>query len=450
MKSQYTKKSCLENEKGQAALFSPFLIIGLIILGGLAVDTANVFIQKSRVQRSLDAASMAAITKYANGESDAQIIEDSAIQMATYNFNRMGIEGEEIVSLTANFTIDENSVATLEMDADVDTPTFFMTLVPGADLDTVAISGESSSRRIPAMISLVLDTSGSMDCNGSCPEKLQGLKDAANAFVNSFEDGLDEMAIIQFSNQAEVLHPMTPLNKALMHTIINNLTAQGWTNIADGVQLGRKEIESASNPVAVKAILLFSDGSPNAVKPFFISPKNPLWKNFPEEDPEYYNFIVEGETRIVRNPENMNQVCSRTYYCMWNFKYRDSRYNYNPHSSSINMYSKTHLKQEAYHLAILETDYAKTDGTTIYTIGLGEPANEGSDVYQDAHAGALIKSYLLKRIANDPAGAEDPPFVKYPNSASHPAGLFFQTPDEDDLVSLFEAVALRLKLRLIE
>lgn len=450
MKLQYTN---LTNERGQSVLFASFFTIALLIVGGVSVDGAHLFLEKSKAQRAVDASAMAGITQYENGITAPDQIRDAAIAMARYNLNQMGISQNEIQALDATLNVDSNHVARLAISSTINVPTFFMRLIPTAGLASITIRVKSTSKRNPAVISLVLDTSGSMD--GS---KIQALKTAANAFVDSFEDGLDEMAIIGFSYRANLLSSMAPVNKTALHAVINQVYADGWTNIAEAMSMGRQQIENANNPEAVKAILLFTDGAPNTYRAYFINGKKPpLTKNYPATSPQYYDYIIYAaeSPRKVIVPSTLATKCtagsSSLSNCFSNFAYKDSRLVTRVGSANISLSnSNTSIVKESYHIAILETDYAKSDDVTVYTVGLGTQAAENADPYQNINDHQSIKSYLLRRLANDPTGKNNPSFPNLPKDASHPTGVYFQTPNPNDLVDIFQTVAKRIKLRLIE
>ncbi len=440
------------NKNGQAVVFASFFTLALLIIGGVSVDSAHVFLSKSKAQRAVDASAMAGITQYENGITDPVQIKAGAEKMARFNLNRSNIKDSEIEILSASLNVDANRVARLTVNGTIKSPTFFMRMIPGPALDTVTIRVKSTSKRNPAVISLILDTSGSMD--GS---KIQALKNAANAFVDSFENGLDSMAIVGFSYRANLLSQMAPVNKTALHNIINSVSADGWTNISEACSMGRKQIENTNNPDAVKAILLFTDGAPNAYRAYFLNGKNPLTKNYPTVNPQYYDYIIyanESPRRVIV-PSNLSVKCSAgsssLSNCFNNFGYKDSKMNTRVSSATISLNnSNTAISKESFHLGIIETDYAKGEAITMYTVGLGTQATQGADVYQDVLDDQKIKSYFLRRVANDPAGKNDPVFPNLPNNPAHPAGIYFQTPNPADLVGMFQTVAKRIKLRLIE
>lgn len=443
------------------------LVLLLLALGGISVDVAHAFLKKSQLQRAADGAAMAGIARYDSGVTDAGEVEDATEQMARYNLLQMNVKEADIQNIDATLTVDANQVATITLDCQIRVPTFFMFLIPGDAFENISLGTSSISKRNPAVVSLVLDVSGSM--SGEMDE----LKAAAHAFIDSFEEGLDQMAIISFSNTAIVRQPMALINKANLHAIINTLVASGWTNIPEAVAVGRQQIEAADNPEAVKAVLLFTDGAPNNLRGIFTNgkepplvlnyAKNPAWNdyvlyigNVPVQVRRAGSLILDcdGEPEGPDDDNDPGTIADQDDIedCFNTLAFKDSREIDWPNSSTINREdSRAPLLREAYKLAVKESDYGKIDGITFYTIGLGTQATEGADPYQNITDYQSIKSYLLKRIANDPAGEGDPDF---PGSglewnSNYPAGLYFQTPDPAELVELFQAVAKRIRLRLI-
>jgi len=445
----------LKNEKGQSAIMLAMLTITFLLLTGFSLDTGNLLLEKSHLQRALDAGVIAGITRYASGDASGTIAS-TAQEMALYNLREMGL-ANKVDNVTATFTVDKDQVATLSLTGKVNTNTLFMYLIPGGGLATVTTAGSSTGVRNPAIISLVLDVSGSMSAS------MTALKNAANAFVDTFEEGLDQIALISFSDKALVLVPMQIVNKTTLHNQINGLASGGFTGSSEALVLGRKELEKITNPIAVRAMLLFTDGAPNVVRPIFTNGKTPpLTKNYPSTAPVNYDYVarLNQTPPDLLNPNTMNSTCMRNgncpvtctniANCLNSFAYNDSRGNPGHFSHITSLISPyTQMRKESYDLAIIESDYAKTDKITIYTVGLGTEAAKTSDPYQNVDDTGSLKPVFLRRIANDPASASDPAFPGLPTNNSHPIGTYLQTPNTSNLTSLFQTIAQKIKLRLI-
>ncbi len=102
-------------------------------------------------------------------------------------------------------------------------------------------------------VALAIDVSGSM---AGLP--LENAKAAAHEFVDQM-GALDRVAIVAFESYAYVAQEFTG-DKALLHTAIDELYADGSTALFDGICLG---LEEASGEVGVKAVIAFSDGEEN-------------------------------------------------------------------------------------------------------------------------------------------------------------------------------------------
>ncbi len=453
MKLQFIKKMDLRNERGQSAITLALLTITFLLLSGFALDTANMLIKKSHLQRALDAGAVAGITRYASGDASGTIA-DTARKMAVYNLQEMGISSDNS-TVNAAFTTDADQIATLKLTGTINTKTLFMRLIPGAGLSTIITTGSSTARRNAAILSLVIDVSGSM--SGS----MTALKNAANAFVDSFEDGIDKMALISFADRATVLVPMGLVNKANLHSKINALTSNGYTGTSEAVVLGRKELETAVNPAAVRAMLIFTDGAPNVIRPIFTDansafvPKN---SPAPPAAPVNYDYFLQLNTapqpQLHGTSAAMPQVCTNAHtiaQCLNSFSYLDSR-NKPGHFAHVTSFASpyTEMKKESYDLAVLESDYAKADNITIYTIGLGTESTVAGDPYQNVEITDRLKPVFLRRLANDPASAADPAFPGLALNNTYPNGTYLQTPNASDLTNLFKSIAQRIKLRLIQ
>ncbi len=128
-------------------------------------------------------------------------------------------------------------------------------------------------------IALVLDTSGSMT-----GDKLDDLKGAVNTFIDlACNESVWSIGIVEFNNYAYnltfegvpangVLFPIVSNdNKTLLHTIVDNLTAGGYTNMAAGIDSGQAMILNSDRSGAENVILLVTDGEPN--RPLGIGPQ---------------------------------------------------------------------------------------------------------------------------------------------------------------------------------
>ncbi|GEP66723.1 hypothetical protein CBE01nite_44910 [Clostridium beijerinckii] len=116
-------------------------------------------------------------------------------------------------------------------------------------------------------IVLVLDTSGSMSqaISGST-SRIAALRTAANNFIDKFKNETNvKIGIATYSTKANYDNNSIGLTSSTQVTTlknkINNLRADGGTNIGDGIRYGLNMLNSG-NSTAKKYIILMSDGEP--------------------------------------------------------------------------------------------------------------------------------------------------------------------------------------------
>lgn len=122
----------------------------------------------------------------------------------------------------------------------------------------VSVGAEDKSfKRTPVSLTMVLDTSSSM--NG---RRIELLKETAAKVVNNLVAS-DEISIVTFACDAEVvLHRQKVGSKERVHGAIRNLRAWGNTNMSGGLLEGFRQVNEKFK--GVRRIMLLSDGEPTA------------------------------------------------------------------------------------------------------------------------------------------------------------------------------------------
>lgn len=103
-------------------------------------------------------------------------------------------------------------------------------------------------------LALVLDKSGSMD--GS---PIADAKSSAKQFLSMLDYAKDRSAIVDFSSTAEVAQKST-YDKNALNTAVDNISADGWTALYDGIYSGVDELKGETGS---KAVIAFTDGCEN-------------------------------------------------------------------------------------------------------------------------------------------------------------------------------------------
>ncbi len=175
------------DESGALIIFSLFLFVAMLMIGGLAVDFMRFESTRTRLQNTTDRAVLAAAS-LDQGLDPTAVVNDY--------FVKAGLS-DAVVDVDV-----ETSLSSRRITANVtqDSVPFFLGLVGIDELSAPAVStAEQSLGNVE--ISLVLDVSGSM--SGS---KISSLKTAAKGFVDTIyqNDGssdLNSMSIITYASQ---------------------------------------------------------------------------------------------------------------------------------------------------------------------------------------------------------------------------------------------------------
>lgn len=343
------RQTAKNSKKGQMAILfaaSLVLIIGLL---GIGLDAAYIFYRQYQLQKALDAAVLNAVlnaevqlnASKTNSEFVIPVVKEFLENAVKGNLNLMGVQFNSVkVEPGLNFKGSPCGTTGFGCDGPPEPPsdgsepqlsptvtgiTAFadatMNIYPLFSANilgdiTVDIHATACSRRVRAIISLVLDASGSMnktDENGV--PHLTELKRGVKEFVDNFSEALDYLSIVTFNTQGTVVIPMQRigdielttssgplLGKEAIFKIIDNLEAKGATNLAEGIVLGRKEIEKipAANidPKPFRGIVIFSDGAPSAMTVPF--------QNRLEQAPDHLRYPRAGSTyNYLSYPDHM-------------------------------------------------------------------------------------------------------------------------------------------------
>lgn len=211
------------DERGTVAVIFSFIAAGLIIAGGLAIDTGRTLGTASKMTAILDAVSLAA----SKVMSESELSEADAIVFARAELGRQ-LQAAHLSSAPVRepvITVDP-ATGSVEVGLEFAVPTTFGRI---AGVDAIQLYRVSTAvqniRRVD--LALVLDVTGSMNSNG----KLSQLKDAA----------------------VELVDILMPQNKPLLNRI-------ALAPYSAAVNLGPDIAASASNSASTDGCVVERDG----------------------------------------------------------------------------------------------------------------------------------------------------------------------------------------------
>jgi Flp pilus assembly protein TadG len=254
--------SDLSSQKGFVLVYMAATLTTLLLFTGLAVDTGRAYVVKAQLTKAVDGAALAAARSLNSGTP-----RNEAERVFKSNFPA-GYLGTTAVTDPAStpgfFAVATNAatgVNTVTVTASATVPTTFMRLANFTDL-TVTSSGEATRRMVD--LSLVLDVSSSIGSQWST------VRDAARSFIGAFDQNSDRLALMTFSNGANVIDQMPSsrgFNKSALIADVPSSLPGGSTNMVEGLYRGWDELRSVptGQQSGLRVIVLFTDGCSNSV-----------------------------------------------------------------------------------------------------------------------------------------------------------------------------------------
>ncbi len=251
-------------QQGMAMLVLAAMVGSVLIpMVGLAIDGSILFLVKTKLSASVDAAALAGARSLSVG-LDLTSQTASATQTVNSYFNANfpnSYFGTTNPSVTV--AIDESilKVRTVQVTGAVDSPLFFMRVL-GFNSTRVSAGGQASRRDVNVM--LVLDRSGSMLTAGACAI----MANSAIAFVDKFTEGRDRIGLVTFNGAAHLDYAPTVNFKTqtpTMESMIGTLVCGGNTGTAQALNIAYKQIKNINEPGSLNLIVFFTDGLPNGI-----------------------------------------------------------------------------------------------------------------------------------------------------------------------------------------
>jgi Ca-activated chloride channel family protein len=142
--------------------------------------------------------------------------------------------------------------------------------VPGDSAASYALiklipSGGGATKPLALNLAIVLDVSGSMyEEDGTGKSRLSRIQEATRNAIEKLKPE-DNIAIVAFAHNAEVVLPATPLSeKAKIEDVINRIDMfnvdPGGTSMDQGIQMGLDEIDKNIGPGRLSQLLVLTDG----------------------------------------------------------------------------------------------------------------------------------------------------------------------------------------------
>ncbi len=478
----------LRSQRGVAVYLVAVLMSLFMAFIGIAVDLGRGYIIRNALGTAVDGAALAAARMIPQGQSAARA---AAERIFNANFPAGFLGVTSLVSppnVVFSTTADGSSLITVSSSAVM--PTSFMRLVPGGSFANLNVGGAGTATRRLVDMAFVIDRSGSL--GGAFPQ----VQTASRNFIALFDQVYDRISLLSFSNNTRVhsaiVQPGRGFALGTIQSQINGLVLGGGTSIAEGLYQGWNQLRLVpnDNQSSLRAIVLFTDGAPNAfaadfpqvaagctgtpnvpsggwihlpgtlisndVTPPTATDSEGLWDTYNTVNFDQKALPTTGAGRWSSgNSNNYTQVSPcipwipatsfhvpqqgtaagiPTSFPLYESGLAAQRPLINPSSGMF----ANHVQNQnnaSRNLAEVIANRIRGDGDGqspihIFTLGLGNLLNTGTG------AGAEQGSAILRRIANDPSS---PQF-----NATQPEGGYFFAGNANELDAAFQAIRDRI------
>lgn len=283
----------LKGTKGQIAFGLIFFFLAGLAFSGFALDAGMILYRRSQLQNIAECSALTGADmmirarnsgkneQTAWGEAEQIVRELVAVQCANRGLNLQALD------VNPDWPDNQDPSTRVLVDAkiknDLLLSKFATIFVPDVreHFFWTDVSSTAGTSRRPVILSLLIDTTGSMTDPISAAitkTKIEAAREAAVAVIDALDIPQDQIAIIGYAERAYLVQEMTTVKgkENALKSKINALGASGSTNMADAIVMGRKQVEGATMQAGTdyrRIVLLFTDGIPNTGIARFPYPK---------------------------------------------------------------------------------------------------------------------------------------------------------------------------------
>jgi uncharacterized protein YegL len=244
--------------RGVVVVLAAVMLVIMLGMIAFAVDLGVITVARTELQTAADAAALAGVAKLPQGVS-------TAIGEARYYVQRNSHTSPEINATVGQWDAVSRSFipGLAPFDAvqvqvlSSNRPLFFGRVMGG---NTYAAGASATAIVRPRDIMLVLDFSGSMNEH----HKVDQLKEAVALFFDILDDNTnqDRVGFARYSTFGELVMPLSN-DYAGLNNEVQKSKANGWTNIGEGMEEARYQLDQNARNNATKMMVIMTDGMAN-------------------------------------------------------------------------------------------------------------------------------------------------------------------------------------------
>jgi hypothetical protein len=339
------------------------------------------------------------------------------------------------------------------------------TLTAGSNVSSLGYTDTSSlavtqrfykvgAPRLPVIMTLVLDRSGSMDptlplvvCQGQTQGGLY-LPSAVTQFINIFDETVDRAALVTFASSSSNDVRMSAIGGQFKIPIINTMTRISSNNLWAGGTCTMAGLTNAlviqnsiNAPNAVKIVVLFTDGQANMITGLFTNttPAGGITLNFGGQDPvqpgcgganpgaSFFRTNA-AETVAAQNASLASVTCDGSVTFSIGGTNVNTTLTYTD-LTGTHFYCADSITEDATNRCVLIANQMRASSNYVYVVRLAAPGGIAPPILT-----------TLQQIANDPGSSTFDP--------TRPVGAALLS-DGNDLAQVFQQIAADIMVRLV-
>ncbi|MBI5817650.1 MAG: TadE/TadG family protein [Verrucomicrobia bacterium] len=395
-------------ETGQTLVFFAIMVLMLMLVVGMTVDAATIYLSKAAMDKAIDAASLTAVRNLFQGQARATEVAQASF---TANY-RCGGQSSTAPVLNITYSVDAAGNTVVNILGTSVVNTYFLRIVPR--FQTFQVSSVATATRAKLVMSLVLDRSGSMSGNNGSV-KLPG---AVATFISFFDDNMDKVSLVSFASTTNLNVSVRQPFKSVVATAANSLTYSGGTYSEGGLKLAKRQNDSVIVPAGenvIKVVVFFTDGLANTFQGTWPTNKT-------------YNVggTDSGNSYAIFSPSSGNQLPNnQTMFSGPSPSYCTTMSTFVSTNGTTKTCNATNFRTEGQLRSLGTANEIRDANMLIFAIGLG---------------GGSVDQSFLHKIANDTTSSTFNP--------NQPIGEAVFAATANDLQMTFQQIASKILLRL--
>jgi Flp pilus assembly protein TadG len=267
-----TANNSQKRSRGVAIILTTLTLTVTLPLIGLGFDVGTLYLIRSKLSAAADSAALAGARALSIGANSA--IQTSNASTVAQEFFSANFPSGYWNSSGASATVSVDSTSTVNyrtvtVTATVQAPLYFLRVF-NHQSSTINVSGQAGRRDV--MMMLVLDRSNSMNqiVAGTGLSACSIMITDAQAFLNHFAPGRDEIGLVVFSGSTYVYPPTTTFttpdgNGNTIASLISSITCEGSTSTAEALNAAYGQIQAVNSTTRENVVMLMTDGLPTGI-----------------------------------------------------------------------------------------------------------------------------------------------------------------------------------------